>query len=357
MMLTPIHSAANNIQAGSPAFLPIKLPALDNTFGALLLGSFLGFILYGLTVHQVYRYFRFPAYEKDPVYVRSTVAAVLVLETLHSALAMHLCYYYLVQNYFRPQALLKGIWSADVLPFITGLLIMVTQTFFARRVFLLNRRTVVIVVFVLMLLLGQLGFSTACTVEAFTQPDLFHVENMQWLSICAVALVIAADSLLTFCLTYNLYRSRTGIRSTDSILRLLIIYTINNGLLTGTLSTIALFMAIFYPHALITDGINICIVKAYANTLLSVLNSRHLLREHQAQARGAAYVKSGGYLSTEQYLTTVAPSFAQYQSNSQPVLHIHIMQDVVDDLSIHSAYEDDLIALDKNTGQGVHPSV
>ncbi|KAI0656989.1 hypothetical protein C8Q70DRAFT_1007539 [Cubamyces menziesii] len=208
-----------------------------------------------------------------------------------------------------------------------------------------------------MLLLGQLGFSTACTVEAFIQPDIYHVENKQWLSICAVALVIAADSLLTFCLTYILYRSRTGIKSTDSILKLLIIYTINNGLLTGTLSTIALFTAVFYPHALITDGINICIVKAYANTLLSVLNSRHLLREHQIHAREVAYVKSGGYRSTEQYLTTVAPSFAQYQSNSQPVLHIHITQDVVDDLSIHSAYEEEPIALGKSSGQGVFPSV
>ncbi|KAJ8480917.1 hypothetical protein ONZ51_g6352 [Trametes cubensis] len=75
-MPTPLHSAANNIQAASPGF--IKLPALDNTFGALLLGSFLGFILYGLTVHQVYRYFRFPAYEKDPVYVKYTVSASTV---------------------------------------------------------------------------------------------------------------------------------------------------------------------------------------------------------------------------------------------------------------------------------------
>ncbi|KAI0332865.1 hypothetical protein GY45DRAFT_1368857 [Cubamyces sp. BRFM 1775] len=352
-MATPLHSAASGSSVAAPPLLPIKVPALDNTFGALLLGSFFGFILYGLTLHQVYRYFRFPAYEKDPIYVKLTVISVLILETLHTALAMHLCYYYLVQNYFRPQALLKGIWSADMLPLITGLLIMVTQTFFARRVFLLNRRTVVIVALVLLLLLGQLGFATACTVEAIIQPDLFNVENLQWLSICAVALVIAADSLLTSCLTYTLYRSRTGIKSTDSILKLLILYTINNGLLTGTLSTIALFTASLLP----LHGLNICVVKAYANTLLSVLNSRHLLREHQAQARRAAYVKGGDYRVTEQYLTTVAPSFAQYQSTSQPVLHIHITQDVVDDMSIHSAYQDDPTAYNINISDGALPGV
>ena len=44
-----------------------------------------------------------------------------------------------------------------------------------------------------------------------------------------------------------------------------------------------------------------------ADFIMIRLNSRHLLREHQIHAREVAYVKSGGYRSTEQYLTTVAP--------------------------------------------------
>lgn len=125
----------------------IKVPALDNTFGALLLGTFLGLVyvhfafqtsqshrscpmrrLYGLTLHQGYRYTRFPAYDKDSKYIKCTASfpdgryapvrrlhlrlggrrtvgghvgmflrvfvdslrwPVSILETLHSALALH----------------------------------------------------------------------------------------------------------------------------------------------------------------------------------------------------------------------------------------------------------------------------
>ncbi|KAI0349195.1 hypothetical protein OH77DRAFT_1525853 [Trametes cingulata] len=91
------------------AFLP-PIPALDNTFGALLLGTFCGLILFGITLHQGYRYVRFPAYDKDSIIIKGTVATVLILETLHSALALHVCYFYLVKQYFDPLALLKGTW-------------------------------------------------------------------------------------------------------------------------------------------------------------------------------------------------------------------------------------------------------
>ncbi|KAI0676586.1 hypothetical protein C8Q78DRAFT_32769 [Trametes maxima] len=212
-----------------------------------------------------------------------SVLVFSTLETVHSVFAMHVCYHYLVTKYFQPLALLKGTWSADTLPALTGLIVVVTQVFFARRLFLLNRKFAIAIVLAMGLLLGALGFSVACTVEAFIQPDIFHVQNLQWLSIAALALIIGADMLLTTLLTFTLYRSRTGFKSTDSILNVLIFYTINNGLLTGTLSVVSLFMAIYYPHSLITDGLNICIAKAYANSLLSVLNHRHFLRNHGRQ--------------------------------------------------------------------------
>ncbi|KAI0642537.1 hypothetical protein C8Q79DRAFT_1013219 [Trametes meyenii] len=319
-----------------------NIPALDNTFGALLIGTFGGLVLFGVTLHQGYRYIRFPAYDKDAFYIKCTVAVVLILETIHSVLAMHVCYHYLVTKYFQPLALLKGTWSADALPALTGLIVAVTQAFFARRLFLLNRKFAAAVVFALGLLLGELGFSIACTVEAFIQPDIFHVQNLQWLSIVALGLIIGADMLLTTLLTFTLYRSRTGFKSTDSVLNILIFYTINNGLLTGTLSIVSLFMAIYYPHSLITDGLNICIAKAYANSLLSVLNHRHFLRNH-----GCQDVDAGLTTSTTQGHCGYHDAgngfhgFPQDGVSSQRVLHIKITQDVVHDSSMRSAASED----------------
>ncbi|KAI1785103.1 hypothetical protein LXA43DRAFT_1066197 [Ganoderma leucocontextum] len=93
------------------ALLP-KVPPLDNTFGAVLLGTFIGLIFYGITLHQSYRYFRM--YPSDLPSLKRLVFFVVILETITSAMSMHVCYYYLVANYFNPPALLHGMWSIDV---------------------------------------------------------------------------------------------------------------------------------------------------------------------------------------------------------------------------------------------------
>ncbi|KAI0764543.1 hypothetical protein BD413DRAFT_167630 [Trametes elegans] len=225
----PGPTSDNTVGATDPwtAVLP---PAIDNSFGAILVGSFVGYMLYGLALHQGYRYFRIVGYERDSVYVKGTVAAVLILETLHTALAMDLCYSYLVTNYFKPQALLHSTWTADIMPAVTGLIVAITQGFFAGRVFLLNRKYLAILAFVVCLLVGELGFAIACSVEAFIQPDLFHTENLKWLSTATLALIISAKGMLIPLLTWILFKTRMSMkpRRTDSMLSTLMLYSVNN---------------------------------------------------------------------------------------------------------------------------------
>ncbi|KAI0364307.1 hypothetical protein BV20DRAFT_1029923 [Pilatotrama ljubarskyi] len=66
------------------------VPALDNTFGAVLLGTCFGLILYGLTAHQAYRYFRL--YPTDVPVLKALVTVLVSLETLHTALCIHMWY-------------------------------------------------------------------------------------------------------------------------------------------------------------------------------------------------------------------------------------------------------------------------
>ncbi|KAM5544677.1 hypothetical protein V8D89_001575 [Ganoderma adspersum] len=133
-----------------PVLLP-KIPSLDNTYGALMLGTFCGLMLYGLAVHL-------PSYKKDATYIKVMVAFVLCFQFLQ----------------------LRGL-------------------------------------------------STALTVEAFVQPDLVHFQRFSWMFMTALAIMIAADGILTVILTVVLHRSRTGFKSTDSLINVLIMYTINTG--------------------------------------------------------------------------------------------------------------------------------
>ncbi|KAI0357144.1 hypothetical protein OH77DRAFT_1519581 [Trametes cingulata] len=280
-------SAAPNATVGGPLAALPKLPSLDNTFGALLLGSFVGLIQYGWTANQCYTYFR--TYPKDRWILKGLVTAVLVLETLHSALCMHICYYYLTTNYFNPPALQTGVWSINLLGVVTGAVILASQSFFLRRVYLIGRQFRPLVALAAVLLFGEFGFATAVTIDTFVHPTL-HNSNQAWMNSAGVGMAVLADTILTAALIFSLHRSRTGIRRTDSIIDLLIMYAINTGLVTGIMNLLSLVFALAMPNNLIYAGIVIVATKLYANSMMAVLNSRRSLQE-----QGSGYVHTTSY--------------------------------------------------------------
>ncbi|KAI0325099.1 hypothetical protein GY45DRAFT_1375029 [Cubamyces sp. BRFM 1775] len=255
------------------------VPKLDNTFGAVLLGTCFGLILYGLTSHQTYRYFRL--YPNDVPIIKALVIVLMSLETFHTALCIHMCYYYLTTNYFNPLALLSGVWSLRLLPVVTGTVIFVCHGFYARRVYLIGGLYRPLVVVIAGFMLGELAFVIAATTESFVQATFAAWERYTWLISAGFGCAVGADLVLTTSLILVLHRSRTGFKSTDSMIDILIIYTINTGLLTGIFSLLSLIFAVVEPSNLIYVALNMVSTRSYANSVLAVLNSRRSLVERR----------------------------------------------------------------------------
>ncbi|KAI0706323.1 hypothetical protein C8Q76DRAFT_749192 [Earliella scabrosa] len=91
-------------------------------------------------------------------------------------------------------------------------------------------------------------------------------------------MAVTADILLTIVLIHVLRQNRTGVKRTDSMLDVMIMYSMNTGLLTGVFNLLSLLFAFIRPADLIYIGIGIPGTKMYANTLLAALNSRHSLK-------------------------------------------------------------------------------
>ncbi|KAI0375301.1 hypothetical protein BV20DRAFT_260929 [Pilatotrama ljubarskyi] len=210
-MASPANTTAS---AGAAAAAP-SLPALDNTFGAMFLGTVFGQMLYGLTVYQTYKYFRL--FTKDTPFHKVLVVTVLLLETFHAVLCIHVCYYYVITNYANPVALTKDIWSLRLLTVVTGAAIILSQSFYARRVWLIGRGFRFVVIIAIVLMLGEAAFTMAATVESFILPTLYDFRQFSWM--------VSA--------------TRTGFKTTDNIIEVLILYMVNTGLLTGIISVIA----------------------------------------------------------------------------------------------------------------------
>ncbi|KAI0768331.1 hypothetical protein BD413DRAFT_135133 [Trametes elegans] len=147
------------------AHLPEPPEPLDDTLGVLLIGNLVALILYGFTLHQAYHYAR--SYPEDRRCPRLLVWLALTFETVSSVLGVHACYHYAVKDYYHPGNLQVGIWfafsshgsearngakhivlsrSLNLYPLIAGLPMVISQSFFARRLWKLGQRYRLVVV-------------------------------------------------------------------------------------------------------------------------------------------------------------------------------------------------------------------
>ncbi|KAI0773045.1 hypothetical protein BD413DRAFT_311019 [Trametes elegans] len=255
-----------------------------STIGAVAAGVVVGVMLYGLTVHQAYRYFKL--YPDDRFYLKTIVSTVLMLETFHTALWLVVGYHYLLAEAFDPDDFPRGVWSVRLTILTTALTICITQCFFAYRVFCLRVQPRVpsqytsrwLLIPALLFLTVSKGFAFAAGIKVFnTTPRITDFQHITWLIATAYGLACVTDVTLASILVLVLRRSRTGSKRTDSVLDILIKYTINTGVLTSFCSVLAFLFAVIFPGNLIYAGISIVGTKLYANSLLAVLNSRRFI--------------------------------------------------------------------------------
>ncbi|KAJ8486846.1 hypothetical protein ONZ51_g4586 [Trametes cubensis] len=359
-MSSPANPSANATQANDPLAMLSELAdiKLDSTFGAVLLGTFLGLVLYGLGLHQAYRYARL--YPEDAPLIKglvsepelllairilrqnaldpSKVIAIVILETIHSVMNMHTCYYYLVTNFFNPIILPKrGVWSISFLPACASSIMIVSQIFFARRVYLIGAGYRYLVALAVLFLIGESAFSLAASIEANIVTGFDQFYGLTWLISACFAMAAAADFLLTGGLIVVLRRSRTGFKRTDNLIDILIIYAINTGMIIGFSNILSLTLAAAMPRNLIYVGVNIITAKLYANCFLAVLNSRKRLASrgmdifdlNSVRAEALARVKERLEVPRADVLEQY--NVPQVPDPEPPVIHVHVTTETVAD--------------------------
>ncbi|KAI1790087.1 hypothetical protein LXA43DRAFT_530843 [Ganoderma leucocontextum] len=250
-------------------------PSNRAALGIDLLQTFFGLILYGLSVHQSYRYFQlFPS---DARFIRILVVLVMALETVHTVFGMHSCYYLMVTHFFSPAS--TGVWSLNSISVVSSSIVLVSQMFFARRVFLLGGYYRVLVGFAILVLIGEIVLSTAAAYLSLKHVGLWNLAQiLRDLVVSALALPLLADLLFTSALIIVLRRSRLGAKRTEPKADLFTIYIVNTDLHHSVFNALAFFfslgttaMTVSVSPYLIFSTIGL---RLYAISLLSALNCR-----------------------------------------------------------------------------------
>ncbi|KAH9933619.1 uncharacterized protein BXZ73DRAFT_101005 [Epithele typhae] len=223
----------------------LALPSLGNTYGAVLIATFISLVLDGVAMQQAFRYFQ--EYRNDRRILRIFVGLLIVGNTFHTSLCCHIWYY-------------------------------------IRRVFLLGSRYRYFAAFSIIFMVCAIGFGTASTVKGFTTTTFDQFAKFAWLTSAAYVSALACDSVTTTSLIVFLVQNKTGFSSTDSMINTIILYTINTGLVTTVLNVLCASFTLAQTQNLIYVALGFPLCKSYVCSMLAILNSRKGLADAHTDA-------------------------------------------------------------------------
>ncbi|KDR70204.1 hypothetical protein GALMADRAFT_255074 [Galerina marginata CBS 339.88] len=259
--------------------VPLVIPRFDNTLGSLLVGGLLAMALWGVTCVQTYNYFT--RTNKDRSFLKIMVGILWGLDTFDSALNGHILYFYMVSNYLNPLAIFKPVWSILIHVAVTSISNFMIRTMFTVRVFKLSRRNFLLTGWIMALSLSDLVVGITITIKAFkitSFPELSKIANLMYLTF---AVGTGSDLCLALALSWLLYGSRTGFRRTDSLIKILMLYTVNTGMIVAIDASMGLILYAIMPNNFIFLGFYLLLSKLYVNAYLASLNARETLRDNK----------------------------------------------------------------------------
>ncbi|KAJ7352298.1 hypothetical protein DFH08DRAFT_1078011 [Mycena albidolilacea] len=271
-----------------------SLIPLDDFLGAWLIGLIVSAVLYGFTCLQVYLYYTKHS-ARDPAFLKSFVAILIGLDTLHLAFLSHSFYSTAVTNFGDYVELGKPPWSLLIQIFVGVLLSTLVQLFYAYRIYTISAKSLVFPIIIVcgrpaltsdvhetlqgICALAELGLSIGYMNKAF-QIKFFKLAKADVpYSTSALAFEVACDVLIASAMMYHLFKNKTGFEKTNKAINLLVTYSVNSGVVTMIFAIASLVTWLTSTTTLIYAPFFFVLVRFYGLSFMSILNSREYIRE------------------------------------------------------------------------------
>ncbi|KAF7352987.1 hypothetical protein MVEN_01266300 [Mycena venus] len=238
--------------------------------------SFIGFsvatVLYGISVLQVYLYYR--NYAADRVMWKCVVALLFALDTVASIFAGHSLYTYFVLNFGKnPSEDLAIPWSFSTEKLLVSLVTFLAQCFYANAIWKVTVSKT-ITSSIIFLALVCLGLGIVTTVDIFTIKGVIDTLRFSIISGFVQGLAALNDLLIAAAMCYYLSHSRSGLPSTNQFVDTVILYTVSRGILTAMTQILFLTTNVALPGNTYWMPFHMCVGKLYVNSVLATLNVR-----------------------------------------------------------------------------------
>ncbi|KAJ7095952.1 hypothetical protein B0H15DRAFT_80112 [Mycena belliarum] len=218
--------------------------SLQSTFGSAFVGLVVSAVLYGVTVLQTYLYYR--NYPEDSKILKWMVGILWILDTTHLVLCTIAVYWVLILNFNNPTILGTTTWSLNVQTDFNGLIGLIVECFYVRRVWIVSRNIYLsLLIFILSLI--HFTFGIVFTIGSF-ETSRSQFSSLVWVTSLGLGSAAAADMLIGVSLCYYLSKSRTGITRTDSLIGTLMMYSLTTGFLTGIIACLVVITFATMPN-------------------------------------------------------------------------------------------------------------
>ncbi|KAG9311251.1 hypothetical protein JVU11DRAFT_8335 [Chiua virens] len=284
---------------------------VDNTLGALLIGGLFAAAFWGITSVQAYIYFQ--RYPDDRPALKIIVVILWVLDTFDACLTSQILYYYLVINYMNPSSIGIPVWSIivshpyfekstlieeyrtdpydgdmchgcvySVVIFIPTHLLescLLLPSLFSKRVWGLSNGNIFLTSIVWILSLCDLIVGLVITAKAFQLASFSQLDTLTPWFYASFVTTFAGDLYVSLVLCYYLFKSKTGLRRTNTMVNTLLCYIITTGLLTSIDAILGTTMYAVMPTNYIFLAFYFNLPKLYINSYLALMNARKRLRK------------------------------------------------------------------------------
>ncbi|KAI0745045.1 hypothetical protein C8Q76DRAFT_688270 [Earliella scabrosa] len=248
-------------------------PTLDNTLGALFIGSIVVACLLGVTTYQTYTYYE--RCQEDRMLLKilgtSRIGRLMliyldrIVDVVHAALLAHTVYLYAVVHFGKLLALIQPTRSV----LISIMLTMVT---------------------VLTALVANLAPGPKSTVPLLYESSCplriqaiscTNRSSSQWDIYLGLSSASLSDICICVTLCILLAKRDRGPRrrKVDTTIRTLQVYIVNTGFSTSIWSLLTLIMYAIGPNTMVYLILFCILPKLFLNALLAMLNARKSLRE------------------------------------------------------------------------------
>ncbi|KIJ59492.1 hypothetical protein HYDPIDRAFT_33179 [Hydnomerulius pinastri MD-312] len=297
--------------------VPLLFPPVDlsSNIGTGYWGLIGASVLLGCTVLQAYFYFR---NNNDGWTLKGLVITLCALDTLSWAFFAYVYYYYLVKNFGNDLVLLSIPWPFGAEIFAEVIVTFLSQLFFAWQIYRVNKKgwpiSVVIVV------LALVAFAVAVLSVEGRGIAFIASKTLSIPTDINKGFATACDIIATLTMCYMLSTVQTTVARTRSVITLLIIYTINRGILLALIQGADLILYICAAAQDYWVPFHMCLSKVYVNTLLAMLNARSSLKKKRNEDTG---VTLGETHDSSNYSSAAEPQFVSRMPAYEPSARSH----------------------------------